>query len=104
MISCNRVRIPSTLGNIRVWQYDLAVSCMAISSSVNREAASSGSSQFRVTGACAYRVHEIEVNLEAGTRTFFRDMSLIMLNTKQLGLKGEMQGKYSLVYRGNALW
>lgn len=79
VVSDNRVRIPSTLGSIRSWQYDLAVSCMASSSWVNREAASSGSCQFRVTGACAYRLHEIEIDLETSTRTFFLDMDLIMM-------------------------
>lgn len=48
--------ILSTLGSKRSWQYDLAVSCMASSSGVKREAESSGSSQLSATGACAYRL------------------------------------------------
>ena len=78
MISYDRVRIPNTLGSILSWQYDLAVSCMASSSSVNREAASSGSSQFRATGACAYRLLEI-VDVAVSTRTFFREIVLIIM-------------------------
>lgn len=52
--------ILSTLGSKRSWQYDLAVSCMASSSGVKREAESSGSSQFSATGACAYRLQGTE--------------------------------------------
>ncbi len=48
--------ILSTLGSKRSWQYERAVSCIASSSGVKREAESSGSSQFSATGACAYRL------------------------------------------------
>lgn len=48
--------ILSTLGSKRSWQYERAVSCMASSSGVKRDAESSGSCQFSVTGACAYRL------------------------------------------------
>lgn len=48
--------ILSTLGSKRSWQYERAVSCMASSSGVKRDAESSGSCQFSATGACAYRL------------------------------------------------
>ena len=45
---------PSTLGSMRSWQYDLAVSCMANSSSVNKVDDARGSSQLNGTGAWTY--------------------------------------------------
>ncbi|KAH8634913.1 glutaryl-CoA dehydrogenase mitochondrial precursor [Alternaria alternata] len=49
-------RVPSTLGSIRSWQYDSAVSEMACSSSVNKLLVFNGSCQSNFTGACKYRL------------------------------------------------
>lgn len=48
--------LPRTRGSIRSWQYDRAVSWIANSSSVNREAESRGSSQLNGTGAWTWRL------------------------------------------------
>jgi hypothetical protein len=48
--------VPSTLGSIRSWQYDSAVSEIACSSSVNKLLAFNGSCQSNLTGACIYRL------------------------------------------------
>lgn len=49
-------RIPSTLGSMRSWQYDSAVSEIACSSSVNKLLVFKGSCQSNFTGACRYRL------------------------------------------------
>jgi hypothetical protein len=47
--------VPRTRGSMRSWQYDSAVSDMAISSSVNKLFAFKGSVQSKDTGACMER-------------------------------------------------
>jgi hypothetical protein len=54
------MHIPSTLGSMRSWQYDSAVSEIANSSSVNRLFAFNGSVQSKATGACRERVPMME--------------------------------------------
>jgi hypothetical protein len=71
--------IPRTLGSIRSWQYDSAVSEMATSSSVSKLFALSGSFQSNDTGACRCRLP-----IAAGRMVVFSCLAACLQNGRSI--------------------